>query len=134
MGDSETLRDRRRDEGVRRGDDHECVSGLAVRLHEVLGGREHDGLDQLGDEPLAQRFEMRARVLAQGAQRESQEFSDIQGAVLVFAIEALVLALVIICIDDPRGGQESAPQIIGVACQEGVVQIEDRQRHVVSFG
>jgi len=78
----------------------------------------------------AQSLEMVRIVLGQRPEAEGQELHDVQLPGLVFLVEALVLPFVVFAVHHPPFGQETAPEIVAVAGEQGVVEIEDGQWHV----
>ncbi len=100
-----------------------------MRIHQGLRAGQENGLDDLAQEALAQRLQGRARQARQGFQGKTQKLEDVQGAGPVLIVEALVLALVAIRIHHPLARQEASPEVITVAGDEGVVQVENGQFH-----
>jgi hypothetical protein len=63
-------------------------------------------------------------MFCQGPELEVEEFMDIQLSALVQVIETPVLPCVDLPVDDPLFDQETAPQIVAVPGNEGIVEIE----------
>jgi hypothetical protein len=68
-------------------------------------------------------------MFGQRPQLEAQEFMDIELANLVLVVETSVLPFIGIPVDDALFGEKTAPQLVAVSVQEGVVQVKKRNTH-----
>ncbi len=125
MPDAELLHDRLGDETVRRGDYHNRIAAAPVPLDTLASPGKHNRSDLLLEKPVPPAFQGRAIMLRQGPQLKAQELVNVEDTGLVFFVEAVVLVLVLVAIQDGLFDQENAPEIIAVTAQQGVVQIED---------
>ena len=130
--DPQAACDRRGDERVGRGDDHQSVAGLAVPIDQLFGGRRDQRLDLFTHEAGVPGVELRAWMFAEWLQRERQKLHDVQAAFAVFPVESLVLALVALRIDHAEFAEESTPQVVGVSSEQRIVEVKDCERHALS--
>jgi hypothetical protein len=96
-------------EAIGGGDDQQCVAPAAVVLDQRHRFRQHDGRDHLLHEFLMERLQFLRLKAAQGRQRKRQIGVYVQAAVLVVAVEAVVLAAVFDRVHPLSLNQEFAP-------------------------
>ncbi|MNT69578.1 hypothetical protein D3C72_2079060 [compost metagenome] len=94
-----------------------------------------DRLDVLFHVSGVQGVQLAAREAGQRRQLEIEEFVDIQRAGLVLLVEVVVLPRVVLGVEDAAFDQEFRPFAVGVANDQGVVQVKQGKIHGVSaFG
>ncbi len=129
MGDAEFARDRRGDEAVGGGDDGDQVGFVEVLPDQIARGLGDHRLDPCLHVFGMPGVELRAGVGGQRAQRKCEEGVNIQPPGLVIIVKSLVFGFVMRAIDHAFGDEELPPLVVGVAGQQGVVEIEQDEVH-----
>mgnify|MGYP003444375809 CR=1 FL=1 len=70
-----------------------------------------------------------ARMAGEGGELEVQEFVDVQRARLVLLVELDVLRFLQLAVDDALADQKLRPLKVGVAGEQGVVEVEEGEVH-----
>jgi hypothetical protein len=101
------------------------AAGRAVARQQRRGAGGDARGDLVLDEAGAQAGQLAGLLLGEDAQGKAQEFVDVERARLVLGVEAIVLGAVSGAIDNPAFGQVLAPEVIAVAREQGVVEVEE---------
>ena len=128
--DAQARGNRRGDETVGGGDDHQLVAGLAMLAQQRLALGQNDRLDDLGHElglPARQLGSLGARQDGLG---EALVGHHIELAGAVVGVEGIVACTVFDGIDAAGLAEEFAPAVVAVAGQQGVVEVEEGKAHV----
>ena len=67
-----------------------------------------------------------------GRQLEVEVVVDVERALLVVVVEPVVLALVLLALEDAALDEVLRPAVVAVAVEQGVVEVEERELHVSS--
>src|SRR5262249_33601757 len=124
---AELARDRRGDEGVRRGDDRAQVLLRDVPLHQLPSLRADDRLHPRAHELGVPAIELLARMARERRELEVEELVDVEAPFLVLAEEVVVLRLVRGAVEHTALDQELRPLVVAVPGQQRVVQVEQRE-------
>ena len=109
------------------GGHHYQVAGIQMALDQPDRGRRNSRHDLGHQEFFPQRFTLQRRAAGQRADVEVRELLRAHGRIAVAARHLLVARLERIPRQHPLGHQELAPQLVAVARQQRVVEVEQRQ-------
>ncbi|OII56555.1 hypothetical protein BIW19_17200 [Pseudomonas putida] len=112
------------DEAVGGGDDHQLVAGLAVLLQQAKRLWQDDRLDAVAHEIMVPFVELGYWCCRKDFHGKGQVGLQVQGAVQVFLIEAIVALLVGNRVEDAALAKVVTPGMVAVATEEGIVQVE----------
>jgi len=127
--DAELIGDGAGDEGVGRRHDGKSIATLAVLLEQRASALEHQRCDALVHEALPPGEQIVDGVVRQWLELKSEKLFDVELASAVLLEESRVRALVGVTLDDAEADEELAPQIVAVAGNQRVVEIEKRDGH-----
>ena len=105
------------------------MTGAPVPLQQDGRRRQEDGADLLFDESLSPRQQVGKGEAGERRELEAQELPDVEAAGEVVGVVAFVLAQEGLGVHLAELGEELAPEVIAVAGDEGVVEIEDGKLH-----
>ena len=112
------------DEAVGSGNDHQLVAGFTVLLQQGQGLGQDDRLDAVAHEVAVPFVQLGCRRCRQDLHGEGQVGLQVQGAVEVVLVEAIVALLVGNRVKDAALAQVVTPGMVAVATEEGIVQVE----------
>ncbi len=129
MRNAEGADNRAGDEAVGGGDHGDDGAGIELGLDQRPRLGRHDRTDAGVHEFPVPGVELGAAVAGQRLQLEVEEFEDVEGARLVLIVKNLVAGFVDFLVEYAFGNQELGPLEVGVAGEQGVVQVEEYEIH-----
>jgi hypothetical protein len=117
------------EEAVRGRDDSQVVSRVAVLLHERDRRHRDHGLDARVDELCPPPAQLIWRVLDEGLELELHGLVDVQSPGHILAVETFAFGADPIPVEHALLGEELVPGAFAVACQQGIVQFVQSERH-----
>src|SRR5690606_2916058 len=128
---AQTFRYRSGDEVVGGGDDQAIIAVVTVLLQQRLRLGQHHCLHAAAHELLLQGFAFGAGHALHGADGEVDVGQDVEISLLIELVEVIIPRLVGHRVHKALADEEFPPGMVAVAVEQGVVEIENRQGHVI---
>ena len=106
---------------------------VTVLLQQGFGLGQPHAVELFCQELFAPEMQLGHVVISQYLQGKAQVGHDVEAAILVIHVKLVVGFLVELLVNNAFLYQPVSPQVVGIAADQGVVQVENRERHGLSL-